>query len=62
MLDAYEDCNPADADGSLYQRRAVVPGVQAYLFNRPLPAGARAIPDGDFAAWTAREGVPVFSG
>lgn len=63
-LDAYEDCDPADPANSLYLRIpvAVAGGTaQAYLFNQPLPVGARLIPHGDFAAWIAREGLPVFT-
>ena len=36
--------------------------AQAYRFNRPLPAGARAIPHGDFVRWLAEEGLAPFGG
>lgn len=58
-LDAYEDFDPA---GSLYLRVALADGTQAYRFNQPLPQASRAIPDGDFAAWIAREGLTAFGG
>ncbi len=61
-LDAYEDFDPSDSAGSLYVREEITVtagaapiDAQAYRFNQPLPAGARTIPDGDFAAWIARE-------
>lgn len=64
-LDAYEDFDPADPAGSLYVRATIVVTdadgafhqAQAYNFNRPLPPGAQAIADGDFAAWIARKGL-----
>ncbi|WP_338468052.1 gamma-glutamylcyclotransferase family protein [Novosphingobium sp. ZN18A2] len=71
-MDAYEDCDPAHADASLYLRRAfaVMPEVasgsrgeaQVYVWNRPVPDGARAIPGGDFRAWLAAEGLAQFTG
>lgn len=65
QLDAYEDFDPADPARSLYLRATIVvadaQGVlleaQTYSFNGPLPAGALPIPDGDFSAWIAREGL-----
>ncbi|MBV1689839.1 gamma-glutamylcyclotransferase [Novosphingobium sp. G106] len=67
-LDAYEDFDPADPGGSLYVRSTIVVSdgdgafhqAQAYSFNRPLPPGAQAIPDGDFRAWIAREGLKPY--
>lgn len=64
-LDAYEDFDPANPACSLYLRSTIVVAdadsgfheAQAYVFNGPLPAGALAIPDGDFAAWITREGL-----
>ena len=64
-LDTYEDFDPADPEGSLFVRTAMTVTnaddmrceAQAYLFNLPLPADARPIPDGDFHAWIAREGL-----
>jgi gamma-glutamylcyclotransferase (GGCT)/AIG2-like uncharacterized protein YtfP len=64
-LDAYEDFDPADPAGSLYIRSTIVVTdaggtfreAQAYNFNRQLPPGAQAIPDGNFRAWIAREGL-----
>lgn len=44
VLDAYEDFDPADRDGSLYLREFFADGAQVYRFNQPLPEGARAIP------------------
>lgn len=61
-LDAYEDCDLDDPAGSLYLRVPLAIGAQAYRFNQPLPEGARTIPDGDFAAWIAREGLRPFDG
>ncbi len=65
-LDAYEDCAPGDPADSLYRREtiAIVGGsaAQAYRFNRPLPAGARPIPGGNFAAWLAATGALPFRG
>lgn len=60
-LDAYEDCDPGNLDVSLYRREVLACGAQAYLFNLSLPSGARPIPDGDFAAWIAAEGLPIFA-
>jgi len=31
-----------------------------YCYNRPLPADARAIPDGDFAAWLSATGACAY--
>lgn len=64
-LDAYEDFDPTNPAGSLYLRTTIVVAdaaagfheAQAYVFNGSLPPGALAIPDGDFAAWIAREGL-----
>ena len=64
-LDAYEDFDPADPAGSLYVRATIVVAdadgafheAQAYSFNRALPPGALPIPEGDFPAWIAREGL-----
>jgi gamma-glutamylcyclotransferase (GGCT)/AIG2-like uncharacterized protein YtfP len=68
-LDAYEDCDNADPGGSLYLRREIsicadhrcTMSAQAYLFNRPLPANARRIPEGDFRAWLARTRASAYS-
>lgn len=68
LLDAYEDCDPADHAGSLYLRETIVvmrmggecAEAQAYRFNQPLPADARPIPNGDFRAWLAREGLDPY--
>lgn len=61
-LDAYEGYLPGDETGSLYLR--VVRPVQlvggrqvpafCYLYNRPVPAGAEVIADGDYLAWLSR--------
>jgi gamma-glutamylcyclotransferase (GGCT)/AIG2-like uncharacterized protein YtfP len=62
-LDAYEDFDPCDPAGSLYRRITVdVAGrpAKVYRFNQPLPAGARPIPDGDFAEWIALAELPAF--
>jgi gamma-glutamylcyclotransferase (GGCT)/AIG2-like uncharacterized protein YtfP len=64
-LDRYEGFDPRDPDRSLYRRIALSIGTdtgQAYRYNQPLPAGARPIPDGDFAAWIEREGLTPFAG
>lgn len=61
-LDAYEDCDSGDPAGSLYRREILANGAQAYLFNQPLPDGSRPIPEGDFASWAARNGMPIFTG
>ncbi len=77
-LDAYEDYDPLHSASSLYLRQTLTvtlksagtgtgPGdsacqAQAYRFNRPLPAGARAIPHGDFVRWLAEEGLAPFGG
>jgi gamma-glutamylcyclotransferase (GGCT)/AIG2-like uncharacterized protein YtfP len=65
-MDTYEDFDPADPTRSLYLRRSLplVSGgvVQVYCFNRPLPPGARPIPDGDFRAWLASTNRPEFGG
>lgn len=68
QLDAYEDFDPADREGSLYLRRAITVTVggdahasaQAYCFNRRLPATARPIPSGDFRAWLDATGLRQF--
>lgn len=67
-LDAWEDCDPARPQASLYVRAVVevtMPdgtrgAAQAYRFNQPLPPGARPIEGGDFHAWRVREGGSVF--
>lgn len=67
-LDAYEDYDPVDCPGSLYRRAAVAVTpdgcgeglAEAYLFNQPLPVGARPIAGGDFCAWLACEGASPF--
>lgn len=69
-MDAYEDFDPADPDGSLYLRRALPVAVDGeapaqahvYLWNRPLPEGARSIPGGNFRGWLAGEGLTQFTG
>lgn len=61
-LDAYEDCDPAEPGGPLYRRVVLAEGVQAYRFNRALPAGARLIERGDFAAWIQEHGLRPFEG
>lgn len=61
LLDHYE--------GSEYRRRRVrardaagtVFAATAYAWCVPLPADIRPIPDGDFLAWLAREGVRAFT-
>lgn len=67
-MDAYEDCDPADPVGSLYLRKETTVNTaggeciaQVYRYNQPLPDGSRPIPRGDFAAWLAETGLPVFS-
>lgn len=64
-LDDYEDAR-ADARGE-YRRGAitVIAGAdrvvaEAYLYNAPLPAGARPVPGGDFPAFLERHGLPAF--
>ena len=64
-LDAYEDFSPADPSASLYVRRPIAASigvVEAYQFNRRLPAGALAIAGGDFHAWLAERGFGAFGG
>lgn len=68
-MDAYEDCEPLAPEASLYRREPMpVLGshgrveAQVYLFNRPLPAGSRVIPGGNFRRWVAVEELPVFGG
>ncbi len=63
-LDRYEEFDPAAPGASLYLRAplTVTAGgariiAEAYAFNQPLPAGARPIPAGDFAAWLAEHGL-----
>ena len=67
QLDAWEDCDPADPEASLYLREMLaVTGAagtcqaQAYRYNRPLPADAPAIAGGDFAAWLIEHGAAAF--
>jgi len=55
VLDAYE--------GGEYRRVEIAVrcggerlAAQAYLYDAPLPPGARALPDGDFAGFLSREG------
>ncbi|MCX7864597.1 MAG: gamma-glutamylcyclotransferase [Novosphingobium sp.] len=63
-MDAYEGFSPSQPRQSLYVRKAVaIRGedgcqieAQAYLFNQPLPPGARRIASGDFHGWLARTG------
>jgi gamma-glutamylcyclotransferase (GGCT)/AIG2-like uncharacterized protein YtfP len=69
-LDAYEDCDPLDREGSLYLREeleAIMPGgrsvaAEAYRFVGPLPEGSRPIVGGDFRAWLAENGLAPFAG
>lgn len=69
-IDAYEDHDPQRSRESLYLRREVaamdvagaVSTAQAYLFNAALPAGAMALPGGDFAAWLAQTGHLGYAG
>jgi gamma-glutamylcyclotransferase (GGCT)/AIG2-like uncharacterized protein YtfP len=68
-LDAYEDYDPADPQGSLYVREDVTAAcrgqearAQVYRFNQPLPDGARPIAGGDFRAWLAATGLAQFTG
>lgn len=69
-LDAYEDFDPARPEASLYLRLPVAvrgpdgaeQAAQAYVFNRPLPDGARPIPEGDFRAWLDGQGLAQFRG
>lgn len=65
-LDAYEDFDPLRPEASLYLRAEVQLEdgrmAQAYLFNKPLPEGARAIPGGDFRAWLTETGLAQFTG
>jgi gamma-glutamylcyclotransferase (GGCT)/AIG2-like uncharacterized protein YtfP len=63
--DAYEVFCPDQPAASLYLRAAGMTDrgpVQVYRFNHPIPEGARHIPDGDFQAWLAREGLTAFAG
>jgi gamma-glutamylcyclotransferase (GGCT)/AIG2-like uncharacterized protein YtfP len=67
-LDAYEEFDPGDPAGSMYIRATLVVTAadgtmfeaQAYSFNGRLPPGAQPIPDGDFHAWLAREGLKPY--
>ena len=65
-IDAYEDFDPANPEASLYIRRSIslVEGgeAQAYVWNRPLPDGARPIGHGDFRRWLADQGLRQFTG
>lgn len=64
-LDAYEAFDPADEAASEYVRREVevttadreLSRAQAYLYNRPLPPGARRIEHGSFAAFLSANGL-----
>ncbi|MET0180557.1 MAG: gamma-glutamylcyclotransferase family protein [Novosphingobium sp.] len=64
-LDAYEAYDPEDLPGSEYVRRSIAVTVgpneplaaDAYLYNRPLPAGARPIEEASFAAFLAAHGL-----
>jgi len=67
-LDAYENFDPAQPDASDYLRRGLrvrdddghTRMAQAYLWRPPIPANAREVPGGDFAAWIARNGLPAY--
>lgn len=67
LLDAYENCDPRRPARSEYLRRTMIvhiPGqgtvrADVYLFNRPLHAGLRAIPGGDFTAFIAARHLPA---
>jgi gamma-glutamylcyclotransferase (GGCT)/AIG2-like uncharacterized protein YtfP len=67
-LDAWEDCRPDQPEQSRYLREdmqvtdatGASHRAQAYRFNRPLPADALAIPDGDFQAWLTATGYPAY--
>jgi gamma-glutamylcyclotransferase (GGCT)/AIG2-like uncharacterized protein YtfP len=69
-MDAYENCDPANRQASLYCREEVVVTTregtairaQAYLFAQALPGGAMPIADGDFRAWLAATGLDAFGG
>ena len=67
-MDAYEEFHPGNPVGSIYLRRKVAirlmdgeqADVQAYIFNRALPAGAQIIADGNFPAWLSRAESAAF--
>lgn len=68
-LDRYEDYDPVGPEASLYLRRPMIvtPSdeepclAEAYLFNQPLPEGARPILGGDFQAWLVEHGLRPFA-
>lgn len=67
-IDAYEEFDSRTPAASLYRRRKVAIrladgqaiGADAYVYNKPLPKGARIIADGDFRGWLARNGAAGF--
>ena len=65
-MDAYEDYDPRDPGRSLYVRRtiAIEHGslAEAYVWNRPVPEGARSISHGDFRRWLTEQGLSPFRG
>ena len=64
-IDAYEDYDPDNPESSLYLRRSIPLAdggeAQAYVWNRPLPDGARQIGHGDFRRWLAEQGLRQFT-
>lgn len=64
-LDAYEGLRD---DGSGEYRRQIVAvttaagevSAAAYVYNAALPAGVRPVPEGNFAEFLARSGLPAF--
>ncbi|MDP3905848.1 gamma-glutamylcyclotransferase [Novosphingobium sp.] len=65
-MDRYEDFDPANPAASLYLRQELEltggGSAQVYVWNRPLPAGAEPIADGDFRHWLESRGMPQFRG
>lgn len=69
LLDRYEECRRGCRTGSLYWRATIgvvdargrASAAQAYLYNRPLPRGARPIARGAFAAWLAQTGMAAYA-
>lgn len=67
-IDAYETCDPAHPETSLYRRGhldittadGTCHAVQAYHFIQPLPAGAIPIAGGNFTAWQAERGLRAY--
>ncbi len=68
LLDRFEDCRTGDPDGSDYARRELELEVAggsgfraiAYVWNRPLPAGALSIAHGSFLCFLEETGFAPF--